>query len=254
MKKVIRMVLPYIAAGVVIGFLIGGGNDSNMYARINQDINNTVYQELNADCKAVCSTALEDITVVLIDTKLKGSINFTDKCTVTANCAINQSADTLIKNVTSASTEQSAFIQNSLISIGGGTTTETRSEIEQRIKNQITQVLNSSCHATNRSTTRNVVLYIKGGEVGEGIQFTQGGGNVSATCAMNNTAKISIYNQQVAETKMQTTILSWGGFIILVIGVVVVLVVLGLSLIAVLKGKKKPENTGVPGNNGVTGE
>ncbi|QIN54323.1 putative membrane protein [Cedratvirus kamchatka] len=238
-----------LLAGVGIGVAVGlffSGDESSLYANYNQEVNNDVYQNLNSECQARCESAIRGVQVVLIDTKVDGGIRFSQLCPANAACTINQSVDSAATSTLSAIAEQSSIIQNSLLSIGGSKSTQ-EINIEQRVKNQISQVLNSSCQANSTSIIENVLIYAKGGEIGkEGVQFLQGVEGVSganATCSMNNTAKIALYSNLAAQTKQTSTILSWTAGILLIIGAVIVFAILGYAAISVFRSRGSSPST-----------
>lgn len=239
-------VIGAIGVGVALGLYLGGGDETNIYARYNQEVNNEVYQDLSSECKASCSNVISGTQVVLIDTKLTGGINFEQLCPANASCTMNQAVDVAATSALSAIAEQSAIVQNSLISIGGATTNQ-EININQRVKNQVSQVLRSSCQANTSNLIENTIVYAKGGSIGDGVNFLQGAEGVegaNATCSMNNTAKINLYSNLAARSDQSSTILSWTGGILLIIGAIVVFAIIGFVLISIFKaGGPKPTQT-----------
>lgn len=220
--------------------LIFGGDEVTLSANVNQDIQNSVYQNFSTSCEAKCDNFAEGTYVIIIDSKVSGGVRFDQKCTVTANCAAENTAEAVVQNVLDATAEQSAFIQNSFITLGGATL-KNNLNIDQKLRNQLTQVLSSSCSATARSIARNTVLYVKNSETKE-VAFTQSG-EVTANCTLNNTGKISLFNDVVAEAKQTATVLSFVGGIALIIGVVVIVAVLGFAASTIFKKGSSTEGS-----------
>nr|WIL02996.1 hypothetical protein Cbor_206 [Cedratvirus borely] len=236
-----------IGAGLALFF--GGGDETSLYASFNQEVNNDVYQNLSSECKATCTNAIRGVQVILINTKVDGGIRFSQLCPANAACTINQSVDSAATSTLTAIAEQSALIQNSLLSFGGSSSTQ-EVNIEQRVKNQISQVLNSSCQANTTNIIENVLVYASGGQIGEeGIQFLQGVEGVNganATCSMNNTAKIALYTNLAAKTEQTSVILSWTAGILLLIGAIIVLGILGYTAVSVFRSRSAPSTETSP--------
>jgi hypothetical protein len=231
--------------GVAVGGLIFGGDKATFTANFNQDVQNDVYQNFDARCEATCSTLAEGTVIVIIDSKIPGGVYFNQSCKVKASCSIDNTAESIVENVLEAAAKQSAFIQNSLISLGGSTLSH-NVNVDQRLRNQISQVLSASCNATANSVARNTLLYVKNSNAKE-VAFTQNN-EVDLNCVINNAGKIALYNQVAAKATQTGTILSWTGGIALIIGVIAVIGILAFVLVTALKGKGGKKGEVVEGN------
>lgn len=243
------MAVPVIAGigiGVGLSFLFGG-DEVRSYAEFNQSINNNIMQNLSQSCIARCDAANYNTTVIIIDSKVNGGIIFDQKCNAKAQCTMNQTAESVVENVLNSVAEQSATIQNSLLSFGGSTINQ-EVHVKQRIRNQISQVLSSSCSASTSKLLNGALVYVKGGEVKGDVRFTQSG-NSDANCAMNNAAKLTLYNEAVAKADQTATILSWLAGILLALGAIIILAILAFVLYkAVSGGKSSSEEESSSGN------
>lgn len=235
------MAIPVVAFGVgaAVGALLFGGDKVSFYAEFNQDVQNNIFQDFNASCKVECDNLATGTTIVIIDSTIEGGVYFNQKCVARAECSIKNTADSMVDNVLSSISEQSAFIQNSLISLGGSKL-ENNLIVKQRLHNQITQVLSASCQATSRNIARDTVLYVRNSDVKDRVEFTQNG-VAEMNCSINNAGKIGLFNQVAAKGKQTATILSWAGGLALIVGVVVVLGILAFVLVTVIKGGGKKE-------------
>lgn len=229
-----------------------GGNSSKSYASFNQSVNNSIFHHLSQDCIADVDNNIEGVTIIIVNSKITGGIRFNQLSNAYASCTMEQTVDNTLTNAISAISSQSTDVQNSLISFSP-TSTETRLEIEQRIKNQITQILSSSCRATIRKGVKNVTVYAVNTNIAGDIEFTQTGDS-SAVCAMNNSSRLALFNQILAEGKMTTSITSLFSFIGLIAVAVTVFIVLGVTVYFIMKkGNSQPTESESPGGSLISG-
>jgi len=116
---------------------------------------------------------------------------------------------------------------------------------DQEIRNQVTQVLNSTCTANVEQQQTENMVYAKNSTTGN-IGFVQNG-NARANCVMTNSATAKLNLQQKGDQANTVGGFGLGG----IIGLAILLVVVVLILRAV--GGKKQQGGGGGGNYGGQG-
>ncbi|QIN54324.1 transmembrane domain-containing protein [Cedratvirus kamchatka] len=216
---------------------MGNNNSRDAYAKFNQDINNEIYQSLSTSCTATCDPNINNIDIIIIDTKVRGGIRFNQVCSAYAACTLPQSVDVNAERILTSSIEQATNTANSFLSYSP-TADETEVDFQNRIRNSLTQILTSSCNATVRQSINNVLVYAVNSEIEGDIEFSQNG-EASAVCSMNNAAKINLYNQTKAEIKQTTSSSNLTSILVLVGGVILVIVILSLAAFFLLRPTKE---------------
>lgn len=213
-----------------------GTNSSKSYARFNQEINNSIYERISSSCKSACLNVKEGTTVIIIDTKLPGGIYFTQTCEARADCGALANRDYLLEESIKYLSEENTNIQNSSISIGGSNISS-EAYLSSRIRNQISQIISSSCNASSFNLLSNNLVYIRGGQIGGNVEFTQEASSV-ANCAMNNIARINYYDKIASESKQSNTITDVTLLSLMILTILVIFIILGFIIFLLIKQKK----------------
>lgn len=203
-----------------------GNNPSNYYSKFNQELNNEIYQSLSTSCIARCEQNIGNVDIIIVDSKLKGGIRFDQICSAYASCTLPTSLETNAQEIITETSRAAANVANSFLSYTP-TADETELSFGSRIRNSLTQIIDSSCNANVRQSLNNVLIYAVNSEIEKDIEFSQSG-TASATCSMNNAGKINLYSQNSANLQNTERSYSFTAVILLFLGFMVVLVILGV--------------------------
>lgn len=225
------------AGGAIAGAFFGGNKATN-YSNINQDINNQVYVDLSSRCVNRCDNLANNTNVVIRDSVVDGSINFSQICAVKADCIITNSSDTYAQTIVKSISEQQIDLKTSFLTPASDTSN--RLEINNKIRNQISQVMSASCQASVSNIRNNTLFYLQNSRVKGDVDFSQEG-NLVSNCTMNNTAKVVLYNEAVAQNEQINKVSSALAAILIAIAAIIVLAILGFTIFkAVSSGSKNP--------------
>lgn len=174
---------------------------------------------------------------MFLDGTTSGDITFQQECTANAGCMMDNSVQTVMDILQDAKqqnkTEASLFPNWIAINLN---------QSDQEIRNQVTQILNSTCTADIEQQQTDNMVYAKNSQTGN-ISFVQNG-NARANCVMTNSATAKLNMQQKGDQSNTVGGFGLGG----IIGLAIFLVVVVLILRAV--GGRKQQGGGGGGGFG----
>lgn len=208
--------------------ILGGGNwMSAGVNQIRQSATNEIYQSASSSCTANCSQ-IQSGNVIYLDGSRVGNITFDQQCTANAGCMMENAVDTvmqLIQDLKQGNTTEAGLFPN-FGSINLNVS-------EQEIRNQVTQILETTCTANIEQSQTDNMVYARNSVTGD-IGFKQGG-NAAANCLMTNAASAKLNLQQRGD---QNNTVSGGGFGA-IIGLAIAIAIVMVIIRAVNKGKKE---------------
>lgn len=200
-----------------------------------QNAVNTTYQSAQNTCKAECNQTQSGTTIVLTNTTA-GNITFSQKCTASASCYMDNALDAAVQTFQDAkagSTASPSLFPGMQLNV-------TEASTKQDIKNEITQVMTNLCQGAVNQIQTDTIIYATDSTLKD-IGFVQDG-NANADCVMQNTARLTLQMKQAGSA----TAKAGGG---ISIGMIILAVII-LVVIMTVVGKKGKKNEGeVPDPN-----
>lgn len=201
------------------------GNNTSVAIRSNQDISNGMLQESKQECEANCTNTMTNTTVVTIGGS--GNADIKQECSITGiSCIMKASFDTQIENVLKSMLAQSSSSMSGFSLDFSNISQEV--SLNQVIRNQVTQIMSSSCNFNSENTMQNLYFYTQ--DHTGNFSLSQSGAVSNSSCNMDNVAKISTYNTAIADVSQKTSIVNIFSMIFIVI---IVCCVMGAIVIIV---------------------
>lgn len=206
------------------------------------DVVNQTYQEARNECNADCNQIISGNTIIL-DGSTAGDVNFTQRCEANANCYMDNALEQLVENIQLGTAEADATAP--LLPFGFSIT-EAEARVENKIRNEMVQVLTNICQADVTQKITDNIVFATDSTLGN-IGFTQEG-SATAECVMKNAARMKAANRQEGRATASAGNL-FGGLIGIIMLVVVIVIVIGI-----IRGAKKKggEEEGAPGATGTS--
>lgn len=222
-----------------------GSNQSNSAKEILNTANN-LYENSSSVCISSCDASFTGNTVVISGVDVNGNINLTNQCEASASCVMQSQLDGQIQNIMSASANQSNITEQLFPFYIGFQNKSNSITIQENITNNVTQVLQSICQATDNTLVSNNTIVATNSRVGGDLNITNQGSS-NADCTINNLTRISLFNQQTATTNQTAKDANILGVIfiaiviILVIGAIIMVVILGPEGISAIVSHSKTD-------------
>jgi len=204
-------------------------NTTKQTSEVRQNSINDFYQETRSECLAFISQTIQDVTVYIgPGASLAGDITFTQKAEQEASCMLNTQLESLTTtqldsiqaqfSTQEAENQTDPDIPTSVFGFAFGYTpgihrtrnhtenlTEQVALTEQTMKNNITQMISTSCGATTEQMQQNIVVYLaEDAEVGGSVTFAQEAPQTLG-CSILNASTVESSNTASAEQKQDST-------------------------------------------------
>lgn len=202
-----------------------------------QSVTNDIFQSQQSQCAATVSNVDSGDQVILLNSRVGGSVGFEAQITTSASCVFNNTINTSVSNTLTALLQQeNSALSGILPSLDGQTNSV---DALQTVANYVTQLTENTCNSSVINNQSNSIVYVQGSTVGGNVGFIDNGLNASANCTFNNTTNLQIYNDLQATVTQKNKTIALLALIVLVIAVIIVvgIIVTGFSK----AGKKKNE-------------
>lgn len=205
----------------------------NQSITISQTSINSVMQAATNTCINQCENMSTDETIIITDSS-NVTVNAAQTCSVVGStCILKSSFKNVIDAVQSAAATQLEAAESDLLSINFGDYNESIN-MNQYIKNQVSQLFNNTCKNQSTTITKNALLYINKTN-GANVNFATGGAVTNTQCQVSNTSTTQITTSQTAKASQKTIIAGP----LMIIAAIVGIVVVGLIICLVLLGATK---------------
>lgn len=166
-----------------------------------------ISQQFAGTCNMSCSQIMSGVDVKIKDSDVQGGINFTQTCSVDANCIINSSMDAASDVLFKTGLESNAKSGNSGIGLLKGFSlfdyTSATSTARQAIKQSLSQANNQECNVSSDQQITDVSVSVENSTIGGGINFNQSS-SVQAKCALSNSMSAAAQAAGFATVKSQS--------------------------------------------------
>lgn len=206
---------------------------------------NTTYQSARNDCSANCNQLISGNVIVLDNTKA-GNITFTQRCSADASCYMKNAVDQVVEAFQKSNVEAGA----APALFPGIQVNTSVSSNRQDIVNDLTQIMENLCTANVNQAIRDNIVYATDSTV-QNIGFLQEG-NASASCVMENAARLKLQMRQEGDTTAKTG--SAASLISAIIGLIILIIIIIAVIAAVRKATKdKQQADSMMGGGGMGG-
>jgi hypothetical protein len=187
-------------------------------------------------CQTNCTQLTNNITVIVSPGAYIGPITFTQQCEITdVNCAINSLVDAGIKSTltTMGNADFNKLSTKPLFQVTPESL-KSADTIDETIKNNVFQMISSSCIFETNQVLANNYVYVGTGATTGAISFAQTSTISSTDCAIDVVAKAGAYTVDGPS--------NGSGLLTIIIIIVIIIIVVGVVLLIVfliLGGDKK---------------
>ena len=193
-----------------------------------QDTRAEILQESSVACQASCVN-IQDGRTIIIDGGNFGELDFSQTCTASAQCTIDNAVQSLVTTIQELrqenKTEASLF--------GGANFGSTNlNQTDQQLEVEIRQTLDSVCSADSTNIITNDIVYITDTTVRGTLDFSQTGDAV-VDCYITNAAIADLNLRQTGDQSNTTSAVGSG-----IIGLIILVVVIIIIIAAVAKLRK----------------
>ena len=236
---------------------MGGG--VSVFQGSRQETINNITQISRANCLNTCLNN-QKINASFVNSVINGNINFSEICLIEgASCILKSSLDNSILNDQSAKLKSSIEREVDLFSfMGGFTQDDITQDNVQKIVNDITQMIESTCQNKAESNGGSINLDYRGVTVNGDINLTDEKSITNSKCTIENMVKNYVENKQSADLEADVKIKGSLGSIIMFLVLIVIIYVLvkgegGGAVSSVIKGirgdnKQKNSKSGTSTN------
>jgi len=147
-------------------------------ANSTQVANANITQQYAGTCNVNCDNTISNVQESFIDSIVSGGINFTQTCSVNANCLFQTTQSSLADVIFKAANSSSAA--GGLLPGLSASETSSYQDINESILQSITQ----SCALSSYNDINNVSIYAQSSQIGGGVNFTQSG-STSGSCTFD---------------------------------------------------------------------
>lgn len=252
-----------MAAGIVVGYLLGGGNQQTNYVNDSQSVTNNILQLNQQSCIATVQQNVTGNVVYFNGGSIQGNATGIDVTSTStdATCLISSDMDNNITNILSAIAQQSNSTDSGIFGGLGATKANNTFDVQQSTVNNISQVNQALCQAsTINNVVGNYVYYNNTNVGGNFVGISVADTSATANCTMNNYQKNTLYNSEQARSDQSNKKVSALALLIIVIALIIGLVVVGMFVIFGISAIKKSGTGkagvgvgGVPGQPGMVG-
>tara|TARA_R110002110_G_scaffold353881_1_gene563749 strand:- start:725 stop:1429 length:705 start_codon:yes stop_codon:yes gene_type:complete len=217
---------------------MGGG--VSVYQSSRQELRNNITQISRANCINVCLNN-GSVEVNIINSYFKGNVNVTQLCFIEgASCILKSSLDNTLLNEQSAKLKLSLEREVDLFSfLGGFTSDDLTNENTQKIVNDITQMIESTCQNKAESKDGSVVFNVINTNFEGDINDTDEKSISNSKCVLDNIVKNYVDNSQEAE--LETDVKIKGS-----LGSIIMILILIAFIYLMVKGSKLGGSRGGP--------
>jgi hypothetical protein len=201
-----------------------GGQDEQQYSNIANSITNNALESIANYCSITCNDNISNLDVVIVGGN--DTVNINQSCSIIgAECLIKNIMSTQIDNLVSNIINQKQ-LDKSIFDLLGPATSETVS-ITNALKNQMSQLITSTCSISSDNSISNVGVFSQDANLD--LKISQTGTINNTQCILDTVSKILINNDIKNNVEQSTSGLSIGKFIIIVIliCIIIALVIFG---------------------------
>lgn len=150
--------------------------------------NGLIAQQYTGTCDVECSNNIDGASVVLIDSNVRGGLNFTQTCNANSQCMVASTMDAVSDVLFTAANSSNAKSSGLLQIIPSVSSTSSLQSIQSDINDQV----NTTCDTTSANSINNVKIVAVNSGVSGGINVGQSG-SANGNCQLNNSMTASSY-------------------------------------------------------------
>lgn len=200
-------------------------------ASLATDMVNGTLQTVANYCTITCENNISNVNVTIIGGNV--SLTMQQSCSaVGAECQIKNMISTQIDNLIQNMIQQEESSYG-ILSLLGPSSSESTS-ISTSIKNQISQLIYSSCSQSAENTQTNVNVFAQD-DVGTLVVANQQGSVNKASCALDTVAKLVLNNAVSNSVKQKDSSCAGIMTLLIVVAIVILIIMVGPSLFSFLK-------------------
>lgn len=218
-----------------------GVGASTLKGKVNQESLTNILQNNQQSCVSTISNTANNNVVIMNGITSKDDvigINVSSYST-DATCSITSSTDAALTSILQSISKQKVTSQNDLF--GGINVAHANVDINQSMKNYISQLNTSVCNSSAITSTHNNFTYLSNIQSGGSVIGIQQTGNAAARCSINTIVKAQSYNEMKSQLDEDGTVkgvaqsffssMFSGLFGIIGIVIIGVLVLMGLGIL-----------------------
>lgn len=225
---------------------MGGSNSSSIYNE--QDAFLASTQQYSGDCDVSCTNSMNDDTINIINSDVKGSVNVTQTCSVDASCMFNNTMDSAIDVLMKASNSAGASNAADFWSAAIGSNKSQITNV-QDTRISIGQDISQHCKIDSVNEMDNTTINVINSVIGQDVNLSQSG-DAKGKCVLNSSMSASAKASESSDNQANSGkgAVKKGGksqimrmlMILMVVVVAVVIVVIIAKLLTSGKGKSEP--------------
>lgn len=209
------------------------GNNSSNTTSVQQSFVNDVIQNNQQLCESTSVQISDNTTIIANGVNVKGNFIGVQLGTqTTADCLVQSQMSSTINNILKSISEQQNKANTDLFNDFTVNSSTNNYNVTQAVQNNISQINESLCDASDIQTTNNTYIYVSGTIDGNFIGVTTST-TPKASCIMTNTMKNATYNSAQSSSKQLNKITGMFAGLLAAIGLVIALVI-GLIIFAVV--------------------
>lgn len=222
------------------------GNHSSSQASAETDVFNNILEESSSSCSASSTASSSGNIIVINNATVNGSFSAFNANAYGANasCIINNSLQSQISTIITDSLQQTSSSTTGILgTLLSFQTDHTYANVQQTVTNNVTEIMENTCQASSMSDSTANYLYFSGTINGNFSAADASSSTASASCTMNNYAKMIASNNLATNIKQSTKYSTTGVVLLIFIGIAIVVVAVGAVGIGVVyfTSGKKPQ-------------
>ena len=203
---------------------------------------NNIVENDQQSCKSTATSIADNNVIIVNGAKIKGNFTGVQVGTATdATCLMTSTMSNNITSIVTAIQQQANRANTDLFNDGNLVNDENNTfNLDQTITNNISQINQTLCDASNITQSSNNYVYVANTSVGGNFVGVASNSSSKANCSMTNMMKNVVYNRQQADVTQSNRITGMFagilGAVVLIVGLIVIILIVLCSISAISAG------------------
>lgn len=159
-----------------------------------------ITQQFSGTCNVNCQNSMNDISIDIINTNLRGGINLSQSCSTDASCLSSSATDAASDALFTAANSTNA--KNAASLFGGSILNFDSSKINnlQEIRNSLNSYTTEDCNISSYNQMDNISIFAANSTIGGDVAIQQNA-STQGQCKLNNSMSAAAYSSGHAQNQ-----------------------------------------------------
>jgi len=162
-----------------------------------------ITQQFSGTCNVTCDNVMNNVSIDLINTNVKGNVTVSQSCSSNGTCMIGSNMDSVADVLFTAANSSNASNASNLYTGSFLNFDNAESSSRQDIKEAINQTSNETCNISSYNQMNNISIFAANSTIGGSISIDQSG-NAQGQCLLNNSMSAAAYASGIAQNQSKS--------------------------------------------------